>query len=165
MTIITIPGPPRPWQRTTENRAGRRCDTARNKSQKEAVAWAARAQRLLPVAKPAPVLMGVCVYLDPSDAHVAFPTRQADGDCDNYAKLVLDALGKHRDIPGLAFDNDAQVISAWQIKTWMRAGEHPRTVVYIAQWPERDIFASTYWKLLLEIEPNMRGARPCTTLL
>lgn len=117
---IDVPGKPQPKQRPRVAR-GRAYTPPETVAYEEAIGWAFREQNGGTVPLEGPLRVYVLVRED-----VRPVPRQ--GDCDNYAKVALDALNK------LAWNDDKQVL---ELLTYVRrmSGE-PGMVIEIEQLPE-----------------------------
>lgn len=116
MTIV-IPGKPHPLQRARHTRSGHSYDTEANKAAKAKIAILARQEFKKPLDGPVSVNIHFWIprpkshygkSLKPTapDAHTQKP------DIDNLVKTVFDALN------GIAWNDDAQVVSLSTEKTW-----------------------------------------------
>jgi len=110
---FSVEGKPRAWKRTNTYR-GRRITDAGVREQKHAIGWMARSHMPKGWRTDALYQLHVRVYRRMG--------RGGPGDCDNYGKLVADAL------QGVAYSDDRQVVEMTVTK--YRAQE-PRTEVFV----------------------------------
>lgn len=129
---LWLPEPPTTWKRAEHGRNGFKYTNLEMDSAQNAIrlAWFEAGR----VRLSGPLLLIVRVYLPRLKKNCPVcPVGPTTGDCDNYSKLVMDAL-QDRPKKGetWAYANDSQILCAPPLKFWA-TGRGPGTEIYLAE--------------------------------